>query len=77
MEGSVLERGANEDVYEDRCGQGVGHDKDEDELEVSTSHGRSLASRSPGGKCIYGHRQPYQPRLSGAAPMFLDGEPAL
>ena len=52
----ALEDGSHQDVHEDRCGQGVGHDKDEDELEVSTSHDRMLASGSPGGKCSLARR---------------------
>ena len=64
MEGSVLERGANEDVHEDCCGQGVGHDQDEDEFEA-LAHQRSLASGSPGGK--RSKARPFQVRSSSAA----------
>ena len=54
----MLERGANEDVHEDCCRQGVGQHQDEDEFNVSGSHGRSLASGSPRGKCSTGFSDP-------------------
>lgn len=38
---SVLEDGANEDVHNDRCCQGVGQHQHEDEFEASVAHVRS------------------------------------